>query len=136
MLIQDQEEHIVRYCLCLLLISAFLVECASTTGKESTRGSRYVITAEEITESSATSAYEAIQILRPGLLNRDQRRSIDMWGRTEVVVYVDGIRYGNKESLKAISASQIAEIKYLTGSEATMRFGSDHAGGAFLIKLK
>jgi len=126
----------MRYCLCLFLISAFLIECASTTGEKSTRGSRYVITLEEITESSATNAYEAIQILRPGLLNRDQRRSVDMWSQTGVVVYVNELRYGNKESLRAISASQIAEIKYLTGSEATLKFGSDHGGGAFLIKVK
>jgi len=121
----------------LFLITIFFIECASTTtGEKSIKGSRYLITAEEIRESSANDAYEVIQILRPGLLNRDQRRSIDIGSKAEVVVYVNGIRYGSKESLKTISAMEIAEIRYLTGSEATMRFGSDHTGGAFLIKLK
>ena len=64
------------------------------------------------------------------------RRSIDMYSTAGVVVYVQGVKYGDKESLKTISALEIAEIKYLPKSEATMRFGSDHAGGAFLIKLK
>jgi len=126
----------MRYCLYLFLVAAFFIGCASTRGEKSTKGSRYLITAKEIAESSANDAYEAIQSLRPGLLNRDQRRSIDWSGQTEVVVYINGIKYGNKESLKTISAMEIAEIKYLTSSEATMRFGSDHAGGAFLIKLK
>ena len=59
-----------------------------------------------------------------------------MYSAAGVVVYVQGAKYGDKESLKTISVLEIAQIKYLSKSEATMRFGSDHAGGAFLIKLK
>lgn len=126
----------MRYLIYLLLLAAFIIECAPTKEMGSTRGSRYIITAEEIAETSANNAYEAIQRLRPDLLNRDMRRSVDMYSTAGVVVYVQGARYGNKESLKTISALEIAEIKYLSKSEATMRFGSDHAGGAFLIKLR
>ncbi len=126
----------MRYLIYLLLIAAFIMACAPTQETRPTRGSRYVITAEEISATSANNAYEAIQLLRPNLLNRDVRRSIDMYSTAGVVVYVQGVKYGDKESLKTISALEIAEIRYLPKSEATMRFGSDHAGGAFLIELK
>jgi hypothetical protein len=126
----------MRYFIYLLLIAVFIIACAPTKEMGSTRGSRYIITAEEIAATSANNAYEAIQRLRPDLLNRDIRRSVDMFSTAGVVVYVQGARYGNKESLKTISALEIAEIRYLPKSEATMRFGSDHAGGAFLIELK
>ena len=126
----------MRYLIYLLLLAAFIIECAPTKEMGSTRGSRYIITAEEIAETSANNAYEAIQLLRPNLLNRDVRRSVDMYSAAGVVVYLQGVKYGDKESLRTISALEIAEIKYLSKSEATMRFGSDHAGGAFLIKLR
>lgn len=121
----------------LLCAAAVLIfSCASMQKQNSYEGSRYIITAEEIENSSAVTAYDAIQQLRPGLLDRDQRRSIDLYSTAEVYVYVNGVRYGRKEDLKSISAMEIAEIKYLAPSEATIKFGSDHTGGAFAIKLK
>jgi len=126
----------MRCLIYLLLIAAFIIACAPTKEMGSTRGSRYIITAEEIAATSANNAYEAIQLLRPNLLNRDVRRSVDMYSTAGVVVYVQGAKYGDKESLKTISVLEIAQIKYLPKSEATMRFGSGHAGGAFLIELK
>jgi len=128
----------MRYFLCLAIIfSAVLIGCASWTEMDdSSRGTRYIISEDEIRASSATTAFEAIQQLRPGLLDRDQQRSIDMYSVAEVVVYLNGVRYGNKESLKSISALQIEEIKYLPATEATVKYGTDHSGGAFLVKVK
>ena len=126
----------MRYFVSLYILSIILFSCASWTEVDSSRGSRFIISETEIRESSATNAYEAIQQLRPGLLDRDQRRSIDMYTSSGVIVYLNGVRYGDKESLKSISALQIEEIKYLSASEATVKYGSDHSGGAFLIKVK
>jgi len=119
-----------------MMLSTILLSCASWTEGDSSRGSRYIISENEIRESSATNAYEVIQQLRPGLLDRDQRRAIDMYTVSVVVVYLNGVRYGDKESLKSISSLQIEEIKYLPASEATVKYGSDHSGGAFLVKVK
>jgi len=126
----------MRCLLYLLIASAMLFSCASWTKMETGHSSRYVITAQEIKESSATNAYEAIQQLRPGLLDRDRRRSVDFYSVSEAVVYVNGVRYGDKESLKSIAALQIEQIRYLPPSEATVKYGSDHSGGAFLIDTK
>lgn len=127
----------MRYFVSMLMLSTILLSCASWTEMaDSSRGSRYIISEDEIRSSSATNAFEAIQQLRPGLLDRDQQRSIDMYSAAEVVIYLNGVRYGNKESLKSISALPIEEIKYLPATEATVKYGTDHAGGAFLIKVK
>jgi len=126
----------------LLFMAVFIVHCAATTEMNSSKGSRYVITLEEIQGCSGTTALEVIQLLRPELLDKAQRR-INIMGSMrdggvspDVMVYVNGIRYGGKESLETIAAEQIGEIMYLNPSEATGRFGSNHAGGAFLITIK
>ncbi len=119
----------------LLVLAVLLAGCASTTGTKSSRGSRYVITAEEIAESSFSDAFQAIQYLRPGLLDQGQRRDVSL-GIAEVQVYVDNVRIGGKESLKSIPASNILQIEFLRSSEATIRYGSDHSLGAFLIKTR
>lgn len=127
----------MHYFVSLLMLLTILLSCASWTEMDdSSRGTRYIIAEDEIRASSATNAFEAIQQLRPGLLDRDQQRSIDMYSVSEVVVYLNGVRYGNKESLKSISALQIEEIKYLPATEATVKYGTDHSGGAFLVKVK
>jgi hypothetical protein len=127
----------MRYFMSLFMLLTVFLSCASWTEvDDSSRGARYIISEDEIRGSSATNAFEAIQQLRPGLLEKDQQRSIDMYSVAEVVVYLNGVRYGNKESLKSISALQIQEIRYLPASEATVKFGTDHAGGAFLIKAR
>ena len=122
----------------LLLIIALSIGCAQKTSTVSKKQSRYIITAEEIAESSANTAYEVIQFLRPELLNRDVRRSItfETTGPVEVWVYVNNARVGRKDSLAGISAANIAEIEYISGRDAGAKYGSDHAGGVFSITTK
>jgi len=102
------------------------------------RPSSSVISEAEIEQSTATNAYEIVQQLRPHLLQRQaNRQNIAMTpGAPSAVVYVDGVRYGFVESLQNISSFSIAEIEYISGREATFRYGSDHSAGAFLVKSK
>ncbi|HEX9655179.1 MAG TPA: Plug domain-containing protein [bacterium] len=128
----------MRYSLTAILGLLLTVAC-HTTGQKLVARSSTVITAEEINSTGATSAHEAIQLLRPHLLQRQhgQRTNVSIsQGRQTAIVYLDGVRYGELESLTEISAFSIAEIRYISSSEATMRFGADHAGGAFLIQSK
>lgn len=129
----------MRYFPMLILLVVGLVACSNSTRKETARRSSSVITAEEIEKTSASNAYEAIQILRPNLLHRQSGRySSNATGQAsmQAQVYVDDVRYGDFETLRQISTFNIAEIEYLSPSEATMRHGTGHAGGAFLIKSK
>jgi len=55
---------------------------------------------------------------------------------TKAVVYLDEVRFGDFTSLEQISVFSIKEIEYISPSEATLKFGTGHSGGAFLIRSK
>lgn len=125
----------MNYLIMSLLISASSLGCAQKAGIGTIEKSRYIITAEEIAESSANTAFEAVQFLRPELLNRDTRRSItfETGGPVEAWVYVDNARIGRKDRLKDITAREIAKIEYIPSRDAGAKYGSGHAGGVFSI---
>ena len=126
----------MRYYAYLFFIMVLTFGCATTPGEKPKRGSRYTITAEEIKQTTARTAYEAIQWLRPNLLNRDIIRSVDLNSAMEVVIYINDIRYGRKETLHDIPTEDILKIQYLSPSEATTRYGTAGGGGIFMITLK
>ncbi len=41
-------------------------------------------------------------------------------------VYRDGIRLGGVQTLRQIRTTQVREIQFMEGSQATQRFGIDH----------
>lgn len=119
----------------LLVIAALgLQACGGTTdGSNKPRRMPNVITADELSSSSTVtpgqSLYDAIRFLRPQFLTpRGGGTS------TEPVVYVDNIRRGGIDSLNNLFVSQVSEIRYMSASEATTRFGTGHPGGAILVK--
>jgi hypothetical protein len=114
-----------------------LLECASSTTTKTRSGSRYLITSENIANSSASNALELIQQLRPEWLNPTRGpKSFTNEEATEPVVYVNNARYGDIDYLQNISILNIQEISFLKGDDATTRFGTGHVGGAILITLK
>jgi hypothetical protein len=125
---------------CLFILAALLLwNCAASNGNQKPRSLRYVITEEEIVNSGATNVLDAIQQLKPEWLLQGQRRgvkSVNVSDSSEPVVYVNNARYGGVESLVNISTLNVLEIRFLQPSEATTRFGTGHAGGAFLVKVK
>lgn len=52
------------------------------------------------------------------------------------VVYLDGVRYGRVESLRNLNLEEIREIEFIDAGDATTRFGTDHLGGAILIRTR
>lgn len=56
--------------------------------------------------------------------------------RNVVMVYRDGVLIGGKAALRSIHVDDVAEVRRLTPSEASERFGMDHAAGAILITSK
>ena len=49
---------------------------------------------------------------------------------------MNGQRYGGPESLKQFQAMAIKELRYISASEATNRFGTGHNSGAILVRTK
>jgi hypothetical protein len=52
------------------------------------------------------------------------------------VLYIDDIKQDRLEDLRTIRPSEIEEIRYMTGNEASGRYGAGHENGAILLKRK
>ena len=99
-----------------------------------------LITAAEIAEraAEASNALQIVQKLRPQMLATRGRfspaDSSDAGTRPRVVV--DGVGYGSIESLANVNAISVMEIRYISATDATTRFGTGYVGGAILITTK
>ena len=98
------------------------------------RGSRNLLTADELMRTGAVNAYMAVQKARPAWLLTRPKGSLG-GGYEQLVVYVDGNRYGAASSLEQFAVTAIKEIRYLDANDATTRFGTGHGGGAVLVTL-
>ena len=99
-----------------------------------------VITAAEIAEraADASNALQVVQKLRPQMLTTRGRfspaDSSDAGARPRVVV--DGVAIGQVENLVNVNAISVMEIRYISATDATTRFGTGYVGGAILVTTK
>lgn len=114
------------------LILALAATACGTTPDSFSRGSRNVITAEEIREVDALTAFDAVERLRPAFLRRG-RVNVQEDTKSFPIVYLDNMKLGGIDELRRIRSADILRIHYLSASDATMRFGTGHAGGALLV---
>ena len=106
-----------------------LAACAPKTGTVAPRKNRNLITAEEISTVSVSDAFEVIQRLRPSYFATHGTL-------TPPVVYVDGMPFGEIDSLRRVQPPSIDSIQYLDPLMATQRYGRAAGGGAILITTK
>ncbi len=96
-----------------------------------------VITAQELASVPYSNAYDAIQRLRPQMLQPrggSATSSLTQEATYGVKVYLDGVPVGGLDDLKDIPLSGIKEIRYLNATDATQRFGTGNPGGAIMIR--
>lgn len=123
--------------------------------------SRYVLVQADLERSKADNVYDAIAKLRPEFLRghgdptsfikqgvvdkRDPNQSPPPSGSTggavltapmPVKAYRDNARLGSVDDLRQMPIAGIAEIRYIPGPEAGVKYGTDHAGGVILVKSK
>ncbi len=134
------KESIMKTILILAGLTALLMGCGSTGGGSSATESRDVLTAQEIATTNAQNAYEAVTMKRPWFLQSRGPRSLthaDQGQTTEYpVVYLDGVYYGDIESLRQIPVVQVREIRFYDMSSATLQFGAGHTGGVIQVLSK
>lgn len=113
----------------LYLISGLAIlgcsPASGTSGAAPTpRRTTTVLAAEEMLTANLDrgSVYDAISRLRPNWLTRGTT-SYDPPTTEFAVVFLDGRRYGELESLRSIDANQVAEVRYYSAAEAGGRFG-------------
>jgi hypothetical protein len=105
---------------------------------ERRRNAPNLITAEEIAERAPTaqSAQEIIERLRPQWLRPGrgtQRASGELYTRPQLQVYLDGTRQQGVEVLRTVLREFVKELRFMSGIDATARYGLDHEMGAVLI---
>jgi hypothetical protein len=99
-----------------------------------------VITTDQVVRSKATNAYDVIATLRPQMFTahgapttRGQQPATPGRQALPVVVYIDNVKVGPVEELKALGKLDVREIRYLSPRVATDRWGEHHAGGVIYV---
>lgn len=96
------------------------------------RRSNVVITQQELRESAARDAYQAVQMLRPDWL-RGRGASTLAGAPPDIVVYLDGQRLGNKNMLAQLTTNGIKEVRFYNAGDATQRWGTGHSAGVIEV---
>ncbi len=119
----------------MLVITAGLAACASGGGggDGTPRRSGNTITAEELVDYTTFTALDVIRRLRPRWL---QPRGTTATGANLPVAFLDGARLGDPSRLSSINVSDIESIRYLSASDATMRYGTNFPGGAIEVRTR
>lgn len=119
----------------IALLAALIAGCAST-GQSTQNSNRDRITSEEVAEasSSANSTYALVQRLRPHWLRKRGRHSIENPG--DILVYVDGSRFGTPQALQSLNVENVASLQFLNAAQATNRYGTGHDHGVILVFTK
>ena len=118
----------------------FILSSCATSGSAGSRGSANTLTAEEIAEVEALTAYEAVQYarplwLRPRALHAGATPAMGS-ERAGPMVYLDGVRVGTADELRRLRADRVVVMEYLSPSDATNRFGTNHESGAILVTTR
>ncbi len=131
----------MRPLLTLILVSAAMIGCsggsASGSGAQTStaprRGSSNVISRSELASlNEGSSALEAIQRLRPTMLRTRGGGSI-LLAADPIHVFLNSNRLGDPESLGSVQASELQEIRFLSASEATQKWGTGYTNGAIQL---
>jgi hypothetical protein len=120
-----------------LIVASFalmigLAGCASAGGGGSGGGgggNTTRLTAEELTDHQDLDLFQVIRQLRA--------RWLTSRGRGTPVIVVDGTpRQGGTDELRSLRVSDVQELRYLSASDATTRFGTGYEAGAILVTTR
>jgi hypothetical protein len=112
----------------LLVVGSSVARAQEEEKEDKPRRSRDVITADEIAErGDLQTAWDAVKRLRPAFLRVRGSRS-GTSGMDVLRIYID--------TLKSISADAVLEIRRLSASDATFRYGRDHPQGAIVVTTR
>ena len=109
--------------------------CA-TASQGPARGGRNsnVITRAELDGMPTSSAFDAVQRLRPQWLSRPRAPTIQ--SSNPIMVYVDQRPFGTLEALRGLNTEQIERIEFVSARDATTRYGTGHASGAIDVTTR
>jgi|SRR5437879_251832 len=108
---------------------------AGTEAHPATYQDRNLITQDELQRTSANNLFDAIRSLRPQWL-RQSPTIIRQGGEGTVLVYLDGVQFGDPSTLRQISVNVVQEAHYLSASEAQARYGTQDLHGVIAVTTR
>ena len=133
----------MRFQLWSLLLVLVLASCG-TAATASGGGNSNLITSELLREADpeGLSVYQIIQRNRPRWLRaaRGDTSFGNVAGGSEgsdfARVLLDGIPYGDLNALRSLEIISVESIEYMSGSDATTRYGTGYGGGAIIVRTR
>src|SRR5258708_1518324 len=116
-----------------------LTACAGSNAAHQSRGAMPsrdsdLLRAEEFADVKGSTLYDAVQQLRPAWIMRTQPNPVLQRTQGDVIVYVDGARYGaGIGALRMFALNSVATAQYFSATSATARFGPGHLLGAIEV---
>ncbi len=124
---------VLMACLGLALLSAHPAQAQ----QKKIRRQRNVITAEEVaTRPGLSTAYDVVRSLRPAWLTTRGVTSTEDPRAGGIQVYVDGVSMGGVSELQSIGVDRIQQLRFLSSSDATMKYGTGNTSGAIEVTTK
>ncbi len=93
-------------------------------------GAADTISRPEIEAANVRTAFEVVYKLRPEWLRTRARSGA---GVDPIRVYLDNAHRGSVDELRSMFVDDIGEIRHLSASDATTRYGTGHTSGAILV---
>ena len=91
--------------------------------------SRNTINREQLEDLPSMTAHQAIERLRRQWLRGRTTTIQSVTGRTYPQVFLDGRPYGTVEALTQFGTQQLDEIRFISASDATTRYGTGYPAG-------
>ena len=120
----------------VLTAALLLAGCASSGESSGTSRSRNLITEAELMEVPHSSVYEAVRALRPRWLQARAGATFSSATQQTAMVYIDGQLRGGLDEMWRLIPGEVSELRFMSASDATTRFGTNHIGGAIVITTR
>jgi hypothetical protein len=117
------------------LLALSLAACTHAS-RGSSGGSDNLITEEQIDASGGVTVMDVIQKVRRNFLTDRGKTGFAPGSPTKPSVFLDGIQYGEIESLRTISARQASTIRLYRAWEAQQKFGNGFVGGVIEVTTR
>ncbi len=123
--------------LALVALTLLTAACASGAGSRGGSGSGpNILIAADLQGFTGLSAYEALERLRPGWLRGRSAAFTQADGRVFPAVFLDGRPWGDLESLHQIDIIQVGEMRFISASDATTRYGTGFPAGIIAVSTR
>ena len=126
--------HVSRFTPLLLLV-CLIASCArarvASDAQEEDRSSGNRLIRQDILGSGERTLYDVIERLRPRWLR--VRSITSVRGPVPIVVYHDNVRVGGIATLRSLRPEGIQEVRFISASDATTRWGMGLSSGAIEV---